>query len=208
MLAVAWNLAPRLVGEIVILEPLTPAHCDELFMAGQPPEIWSWWQFNPAVDKRSFARWIEETARAADEGLGGHFATLDAASGRPIGSTSFCTPRPENRGLEIGWTWLTPSAWGTGANVEAKLLQLRYAFAELACIRVEFDTDEENRRSRGALEALGARFEGVLRDLTLRSDGRRRSSAYYSILEREWPDVEPQLMARVRAARERRAGSR
>jgi len=131
------------------------------------------------------------------------FATLDAA-GQPVGSTSFCTLRREDCGLEIGWTWLTPTAWGTGANAEAKLLQLRYAFEQLGCQRVEFYTDERNERSRAALAALPAQFEGVLRDIKLLSSGRRRSSAVYSILDREWPGVERAIADRAERARGRR----
>jgi RimJ/RimL family protein N-acetyltransferase len=109
----------------------------------------------------------------------------------------------EARHGEIGWTWLTPSVWGSGANIEAKLLQLRYAFTQLACIRVEFETDQENTRSRRALEALPAYFEGILRDWRILPDGRRRSSAYYSILDHEWPDVQTNLEHRLAAARAR-----
>lgn len=194
-----YELGRRLIGEIVVLEPLAPAHRDELFAAARPTEIWRWWPINPGRDRSSFDAWFD----AALQGTDGHFATLDSASGRPIGSTSFCTPRPEHRGIEIGWTWLTPSAWRTGANAEAKLLQLRHAFDELDCIRVEFETDELNDRSRRALEALPARFEGVLRDSKLLSDGRRRSCAYYSILDHEWPSVREALSERVAAARAR-----
>ena len=64
-------------------------------------------------------------------------------------------------GIEIGWTWLTPEAWGTGANVEAKLLMLEHAFGTLGCLRVELKTDAQNERSRGAMAALPAQFEGA-----------------------------------------------
>lgn len=138
--------------------------------------------------------------KEVEEGSAVRFATLDASTGRPIGSTSFCTLRPEHLGLEVGWTWLTPTAWGTGANPEAKLLQLRYAFDRLGCQRVELETDELNVRSRRAIEALPAQFEGVLRDLKRLPGGRRRSSAVYSILDREWPAVEQRLQQRIRDA--------
>jgi len=140
---------------------------------------------------------------ALDEVRRGHtvrFATLDARTGSPIGSTSYCTLRPDHFGLEIGWTWLTPSAWGTGVNAEAKLLQLRHAFDALGCQRVEFETDERNQRSRRALEALPATLEGVLRSHKRLDDGRRRSSAIYSILDIEWPDVRANLERRVEIA--------
>jgi N-acetyltransferase len=195
-----WNLAPRLTGTIVVLEPLVPAHYEGLLAGAFHPEIWEWWPINPGVDEESFGRWFEGALRAGEEGHSSHFATLDACSGEAIGSTSFCTPRPAHRGVEIGWTWLTPSAWRTGANAEAKLLQLGHAFEQLGCIRVEFETDEQNRRSRRALEALPARFEGVLRDWRLVNNEGRRSSALYSILDHEWPAVADNLSARIHQA--------
>jgi RimJ/RimL family protein N-acetyltransferase len=195
-----WNLAPRLVGEIAILEPLTEGHFEALLAASRFPEIWTWWPLNPGADEHAFRDWFDG-ALAAHDGTEVHFATLDAASESPIGSTSFCSARPESRGIEIGWTWLTPAAWRTGANAQVKLLQLRYAFEELGCIRVEFETDERNERSRRALEALPARFEGVLRDARILPDNRRSSLAYYSILDHEWPEARAKLTARVGAHR-------
>ena len=97
-------------------------------------------------------------------------ATL--ADGRVVGSTRFLALRPEHRSVEIGWTWLDPSVWGTGVNVEAKLLMLRHAFEAWGCRRVELKTDAQNARSRGAMEAMGARFEGVHRKHMLVRDGR------------------------------------
>jgi RimJ/RimL family protein N-acetyltransferase len=201
-----WNLAPRLAGETVVLEPLAEEHFDALLEAARPPEIWTWWSVDMAGEA-PFRRWFDAALRARSEGTRAHFATLEARTGHPIGSTSYLTLRPEHAGLEIGWTWLTPSAWNTGANADAKLLLLRHAFAALACQRVEFSTNERNERARRALEALPAQFEGVRRDDRVLFDGRRRSSAIYSILDREWPDVEAALGARAAArARSSRAG--
>ncbi len=198
------NLAPRLKGRLAILEPLTERHADALYAAARPTEIWVWWPMHPAVDRDRFDAWFASVLEESRRGLTVRFATLDARSGAVIGSTSYCTLRPEHRGLEIGWTWLTPSAWGTGVNAEAKFLQLRHAFEALACQRVEFETDECNERSRRALEALPATLEGVLRDYKRLDDGRRRSSALYSILDSDWPTVRENLARRIdRAARRR-----
>lgn len=193
-----WErLAERLEGQLVVLEPLQARHLEGLWAASQHPEIWQWWPINPSVDEASFRAWFQDATGAAENGVSFHFATLDARTDRPIGSTSFCTLRAEARGVEIGWTWLTPSAWGSGANIEAKLLQLQHAFTQLDCIRVEFETDEQNTRSRRALEALPARLEGILRDWRILADGRRSSSAYYSILDHEWPEVRANLKRRL-----------
>jgi N-acetyltransferase len=192
-----WTeISPRLEGELVVVEPLRAEHEAALFEAGRPREIWRWWPFNPAIDRETFHRWLTEALAAVEAGREARFAILDQ-EGRAIGSTSYCDLRPADRGVEIGWTWLTPSAWRTGANAEAKLLLLRHAFEVLDCRRVDFYTDELNERSRAALVALPARFEGVLRDVKLLPDGRWRSSAIYSILADEWPAVERSLAARV-----------
>lgn len=194
-----WDLTPRLSGGIVKLEPLAPEHFGGLLEAARPPEIWTWWPVEMAGEA-AFRTWFDAARRAREEGTRAPFATLDASTGRPLGATSYLNLRPEHAGLEIGWTWLNPAAWGSGANAEAKLLMLRHAFEVLACQRVEFSTDERNERSRRALEALPAQFEGVKRDDRKLPEGRRRSSAIYSILDREWPGVAANLTRRTAAA--------
>jgi N-acetyltransferase len=201
-----WNLTPTLVGDVVRLEPLAPEHHDGLRAVCAAPEIWAYWPVNPAAGDEAFDRWFSGCLEARERGESSHFATVSVDSGEPIGSTSFCTARPKARAIEIGWTWLTPSAWGTGANTEAKLLQLAHAFEALNCVRVDFDTDAENSRSRAALSALPARFEGVLRNFSIReTDGSVRSSAIFSVTDDEWPDVRANLTGRLerheRAAR-------
>lgn len=194
-----WNLTPRLEGQIVTLEPLAPEHYEALLAASRPSETWSWWSTDMSSDE-AFRIWFDDALKAREEGSRSQLATLDAATGTPLGATSFMSLHPEHAGLEIGWTWLTPAAWHTGANPEAKLLMLRHAFTQLQCQRVEFRTHERNERSRRALEALPAQFEGIQRDDRILHDGSRRSSAVYSIIDREWPAVEANLTARVAAA--------
>ncbi len=116
-----------------------------------------------------------------------------------VGSTRFLALRPEHRSVEIGWTWLHPSAWNTGANVEAKLLQLEHAFETWGCRRVELKTDALNERSRRALEALGATFEGIHRKHMLVRDGENRDSAWYSVTDDDWPTVRARLESRLQA---------
>lgn len=199
-----WDgLSTRLQGQVVVLEPLSARHADGLFEAASRPEIWEWWPFDPATDRERFDSWLDEVLTAVADGREARFVTRDAHSGRVLGSTSYCGLRPKDRSVEIGWTWLTPAAWRTGANAEAKLLQLQHAIEDLGCQRVEFHTDEHNERSRRALEAIPARHEGVLRDYKLLPSGRRRSSAVYSVLDSEWPAVKANLQRRVQTARQR-----
>ncbi|HEX2301976.1 MAG TPA: GNAT family protein, partial [Gaiella sp.] len=109
----------------------------------------------------------------------------------------FLALRPEHGCVEIGWTWLHPSAWGTGVNVEAKLLQMRHAFETWRCRRVEFKTDALNDRSCRALESLGATFEGIHRKHMLVRGGENRDSAWYSVTDDDWPAVRERLGTRL-----------
>lgn len=133
-----------------------------------------------------------------EAGEKGVFATLDRSTGSAIGSTSFHDFYPQDLVVEIGATWLTPSAWGSGANVEAKLLMLGHAFETLGCVRVEFKTDARNERSRAALAAIPAQFEGIMRNHKFTPDVGLRDSAYYSVIDSEWPAVRAALEERLR----------
>ena len=135
-----------------------------------------------------------------EAGLELAFATVLLETGTAVGSTRFLALRPEHRSVEIGWTWLAPSAWGTGANTEAKLLQLEHAFEVLGCRRVEFKTDALNERANPALAALPARFEGIHRKHMLVRDGENRDSAWYSVVDDEWPTVRRALRERLGVA--------
>ncbi len=192
-----WELDVRLEGKLIALESLRAEHGDELFEAGQPEEIWAGWPLNPAKSREAMHAFVEACVEAAEKGERQHYATLDATTGEAIGSTSYCLIQPEHKVVEIGWTWLAPSRWRTGANVEAKLLMLRHAFDVLDCQRVQIVTESTNQRSRAAIAALGAQLEGIHRQDRIVRDGVRRSSAFYSIVDSEWPDVRRNLDARL-----------
>src|SRR6266550_6086122 len=123
------------------------------------------------------------------------FAVL--REGAVVGSTSYMSLAPEHLRLEIGNTWMHPSTWGTGANVEAKYLLLRHAFERLGCRRVEFKTDAGNERARAALAALPAQFEGIHRKHMLVRGGERRDSAWYAVIDDDWPAVKAALERRL-----------
>ncbi len=195
-----WErLAERLEGRLVVVEPLGPEHEEGLWEAAQDTEVWRCMPWHAAADRESFRRWLDEALERGDAGLDVPFAVIESRTGAPLGSTRYLALRPEHRGLEIGWTWTARRAWGTGVNVEAKLLLLRHAFETLACMRVEFKTDALNMRSRAALEALPARFEGIFRKHMLVRDGELRDSAWYAITDDEWPAVRANLERRLQA---------
>ena len=178
-----------LEGRLVALEPLRPEHEEGLRAAAGDERIW---RFMITTDPEE---WLRATFEEAEAGVRAPFTAL--VDGRPVGSTSYMSLAPEHLRLEIGSTWMNPSTWGTGANVEVKYLLLRHAFDKLGCRRVEFKTDGKNDRARGALAALPAQFEGVHRKHMLVRGGERRDSAWYSVLDDEWPAVRANLLRRL-----------
>lgn len=193
------RLTERVEGELVVVEPLRSAHEDALFAAGRDPDVWRYLSAFPdgCETPERFHRWMREALAATAEGSEGAWAILERAAGTPIGSTRYLALRPEHHRLEIGWTWIGKRWWRTGANVETKLLLLEHAFQTLGCERVELKTDARNARSRAAMEALPAQFEGIHRHHMKLPDGGWRDSAWYSVIAPEWPDVRAALRARL-----------
>jgi N-acetyltransferase len=182
-----------LEGRRVTLEPLEERHREELAAAAaSSPESFRYFTYVLA-EREQFDRWF----RGALEGPDRPFATRDRAGGRLLGGSWLMTHVPEHRRIEIGNTWLVSSAWGTGANTEAKYLMLEHAFEQLGVRRVEFKTDALNARSCAALAALPARFEGVHRRHMLVRGGENRDSAWYSVVDEDWPDTRAALRRRL-----------
>jgi RimJ/RimL family protein N-acetyltransferase len=192
-----FDLAPRLEGELVTLEPLRPEHADGLWEAAQAPEIWRWLA-HVGSSREHFDRWLETSLVAQAEGREGVFAIRERRGGELVGSSRYLAVRPADRVVEIGWTWLNPSVWRSGVNVETKLLLMAHAFERLGCVRVELKTDARNERSRAAMAALPAQFEGVLRNHMIVPGVGQRDSAYYSVIDAEWPRVRLNLERRLR----------
>jgi N-acetyltransferase len=195
-----WQeLTQRLEGRLIVLEPMREEHRSALRAAAKDPTIWRWMQLDGSKADE-FDRWFEHALREATAEREAPFVTTGRDEGRVLGSTRFLSLRPEHRGVEIGNTWLTRSAWSSGANVEAKLLMLELAFERAGAMRVEFKTDARNLESRHALEALPARFEGIFRKHMLIHAG-IRDSAYYAITDDDWPQVKANLERRLAAHR-------
>ena len=185
----AAALPAVLEGTRVRLEPLEPRHEQPLWLAAQDPRVWRFMPRRGGESREAFREWFE-LVRAETVPFATH---LDGAV---VGHTSYLNVREDHRVVEIGHTWLAPQAWGTGANDEAKLLMLEHAFERCGFLRVEFKTEAANERSRAALAAIGATFEGVFRRHMLVRGGERRDSAWYSVIVDEWPAVKAALVSR------------
>jgi RimJ/RimL family protein N-acetyltransferase len=195
----AADLRGTFTGRLVRVEPLAPEHEPGLIEAAGDPEMFAWMPVDMASSRDALHDWLFTTLAAGREGSAVPYAIVSAGDGRVLGSTRFLELRFEHLRAEIGWTWLARSAWSTGANVETKLLLLEHAFERLGLRRVEFKTDARNERSRGALLALGATFEGILRKHMVVRDAGARDSAYYSVIDDEWPSVKRHLAERLGA---------
>jgi RimJ/RimL family protein N-acetyltransferase len=196
-------LTATLGGRLVTLEPFAEEHRDGLWEAAQADEIWEWLA-HLNKSREFFDYWFDLTLRSDAAGQGnaaetGAFAVRRCADGLLIGSSRYLGVRRADRVVEIGWTWFNPSVWRTGVNVETKLLMFTRAFETLGCVRVELKTDARNERSRGAMTALPAVFEGVMRKHQITPDVGQRDSAYYSVIDEEWPTVRAALQARLDA---------
>lgn len=189
-----WVQPVVLEGDRVRLEPLEARHLDDLARVAIDPELWRW-TIMGQQDEPGLRRWLEAALANAEAGSERPFATIDRRSGRAIGSSRYMSIVPEHKRLEIGWTWVATAFQRTGANREAKLLQMTHAFETLGANRVEFKTHARNERSRTALTGIGATFEGVFRQHMVMPDGSLRDSAYFSVIAPEWPAVKARLVA-------------
>jgi RimJ/RimL family protein N-acetyltransferase len=187
-----------LTGQHVRLEPLSLEHVPALCEVGLDPELWRWIPVLVTTPEAMHA-YVEAALRDRAAGTAEPFATIDLASGRTAGSTRYMNIDRANRRVEIGSTWLAPPWQRTAANTEAKYLMLRHAFETLGCIRVELKTDSLNNRSRAAIERIGARFEGIFRNHMICYGGRIRHTAWYSIVDADWPHVKARLEAKLNA---------
>jgi RimJ/RimL family protein N-acetyltransferase len=181
-----------LEGTVARLEPISLAHAADLHAAAADESIWRYIALDISKPE-SVETWIEGSIAEREAGSALRFAIVDRKTNRAVGSTTLFDIRPKDRGVEIGWTWLAKSAQRTGINTECKFLLLRHCFEEAGAIRVQLKTHRLNFKSRRAIERIGAQFEGILRNHVVMPDGTFRDSAYYSVIESEWPAVKRHL---------------
>jgi RimJ/RimL family protein N-acetyltransferase len=189
-----------LTGEHVVLEPLQRGHADELVAAVTDGRLWELWYTSvPAPDEMA----TEIDRRLAEQAAGRMLPfTVRRTCGAAVGMTTYMNIEADVPRLEIGSTWTAASAQRSAVNTESKLLLLGHAFETLGCLAVEFRTHWHNRQSRAAIERLGAKLDGVLRQHRRMPDGSLRDTVVYSITDREWPAVRSGLRARLAAPRD------
>jgi RimJ/RimL family protein N-acetyltransferase len=187
-----------LEGTAVRLEPLRLEHAPLLWdiVKEDVSETFRWLPY-PLARPEDFRREVEKALAELQRGESVPFATVERTSGRVIGSTRYMNIDVTNRRVEIGSTWIAPAWQQTAINTEAKYLMIRHAFEQWGCLRVELKTDALNQKSRNAIRRIGAKEEGILRQSLITHTGRVRDTVYFSILDKEWPEVKARLEEKI-----------
>ena len=187
-----WPEDITLLGDYVRIDPLSVNHLNDLQDVVRDGELnLLWYTFIPNAD--DMLEEINKRLKLREMGSMQPFAIIDIATGLAIGMTTFMNIDATNRRVEIGSTWLSKSTQRTFINTESKLLLMAHAFEKLNCIAVEFRTHFINTQSRKAIERLGAKFDGILRNHSIMPNGTLRDTAVYSIIKSEWPTVKSHL---------------
>ncbi|WEF52755.1 GNAT family N-acetyltransferase [[Pseudomonas] carboxydohydrogena] len=187
---------PDLIGSHVRLRVMRDDDAPALVRAAADGELWTL-KVTAVPSEATVAAYMKTALDGAKAGTVIPYVIETIATGEPIGSTRFWRLDRANRTVEIGHTWISASYQRTAVNTEMKLLMLTHAFETLSCVRVQFQTDELNAKSRAAIARLGAKEEGILRNERIMPDGRIRNTVMFSILDSEWPDVKSKLSARL-----------
>jgi RimJ/RimL family protein N-acetyltransferase len=198
---VAFVAPVTLEGRHVLLSPMTRERADAIAAAlGEAAADGDMWESKVTTIPRpeGMRAYVDTALAELDAGVSMPFVTVDRASGRTVGSTRYMSIEAPHRRLEIGTTWIGKSFQRTAINTEAKYLMLAHAFETLRCIAVDLRTHEKNLQSRAAIERLGAKLDGLLRNHRIMPDGSTRNTPTYSIIDTEWPGVKAELAARLR----------
>lgn len=191
-----WLHKIELENEQVRLEPLSLSHLDGLTDAVKDGELWRLW-YTSAPEPHTVKSYIETALSEFDADKSLPFAVINKKDNRVVGTTRFMNAEAAHRRLEIGTTWYAKSVQRTGINTQCKWLLLSYAFEPLDCIAVEFRTHWHNHQSRTAIERLGAKQDGVLRNHQLDKMGNLRDTVVFSILNSEWKTVKQSLEFKI-----------
>lgn len=168
--------------------PLTTVHVEQMRDLSSDSDVWRWYT-EDLTDPDDLERWMTKILKQSETGSMMSFAVFSKDESRVIGSSSYGHIDWDESALEIGWTWLGKKYIGSGLNKDMKFLMLSHAFDSIGAERVELRTDEENARSRRAMEKIGAKHEGTMRNHRATQGGRRRNTVIYSIIKSEWPEI-------------------
>lgn len=196
-----WPPIVTLESPSARLEPLRPEHAAALSEASAEGDLWRIW-YTKVPSPETMDAEIERRLNLRAKGSMLPFAVIRRSDERPVGMTSFMNIDAENRRVEIGSTWYARSVQRTPLNTECKLLLLTHAFEALDCIAVEWRTHFFNHQSRRAIERLGAKLDGVLRNHSQGPDGLLRDTCVYSVIASEWPTVRTHLRWQLDKPRE------
>ncbi len=191
-----WIEPVTLVGRHAVLEPLEHSHVDALTEATRDGELWKLW-YTSVPSSEHTAGYVEQALAMRRDEAALPFAVRHRDSGDIVGSTRYFNVDESNRRLEIGYTWYSKRVQRTAVNTECKFLLLQHAFEQLGAIAVEFRTHFHNRASRRAIERLGAKQDGILRNHQQLADGSYRDTVVFSIIESEWLAVKRGLLFRL-----------
>jgi N-acetyltransferase len=189
-------IQPTLTGKLVELRPLQLQHAAQLLHAAADGQLWNM-KVTVVPGPATIDSYIATALQGRHAGTVMPFVIVRSDTGAVVGSTRFWKIDRANRKLEIGHTWLSESAQGTGINTEAKYLLLTFAFEVMEAVRVQFTTDELNEKSRAAILRIGAKQEGIVRHERIMPDGRKRNSVRFSIIDSEWADVKAMLQQKI-----------
>lgn len=187
-----------LEGHGVRLEPLEPAHADALAAAAADGKLWELW-YTSVPDPAGAAKYIADALAGREAGHMLPWVVRELSTGSIIGSTRYHDIIASVDRVEIGYTWYAKSWQRSHVNTACKLLLLTHGFESVGCQVIGLRTDIHNLASQKAIEALGAKKDGVIRHHWLRRDGSVRDTVMYSILRSEWPEVQGRLVARQKA---------
>lgn len=194
-----WLSPITLRGSHASLVPLSQDHHDDLVEAVRDGELWNLW-YTSVPAPGGVHEEIERRLSLLNQNAMLPFAVIENATNKAVGMTNYMNVDAQNRRLEIGGTWYRRRVQRTGINTECKLLLLSNAFESLNCIAVEFRTHFFNQASRRAIERLGAKLDGVLRNHLIAANGTMRDTCVYSIVVSEWPAVKTHLSWLLKAA--------
>jgi N-acetyltransferase len=187
-----WLSPLTLRGTSARLEPLSPSHHDALVAATRDGDLWKLW-YTTVPAPAQMREVIDRRLGLQASGAWLPFTIIDNRTDAPVGMTNYIDADAANKRLEIGGTWYGRSVQRSSVNTECKLMLLQHAFDTLGCVAVEFRTHFFNHQSRRAIERLGAKLDGILRNHRILGDGSLRDTCVYSIIQPEWPTVKTHL---------------